>query len=179
MFFLSRLYTYLYYSIHPRLGPTSLSGKSPAPRLHQVRIKPGTGHQQSPGENRTRDWTSTVQHANCWAAPHPVSLRWTVMHPKNCATPQWAALILVHYSQRISRDLWRKGDMSSLQKVTKKSGSKESLTNGQHELLLNSFDYFPSKWYVAFPAEFFYYSLTRAFEMKLALQTETKKIFTA
>jgi hypothetical protein len=29
-----------------------------------VRIKPSTGNQQSPGENRTRDWTLTVQSAN-------------------------------------------------------------------------------------------------------------------
>jgi hypothetical protein len=29
-----------------------------------VRIEPRTGNQQTPGENRTRDWTLTVQRAN-------------------------------------------------------------------------------------------------------------------
>jgi hypothetical protein len=42
---------------------------TPAPGLHRgggdwVRIELGTGNLQSPGENQTWDWTSTVQRAN-------------------------------------------------------------------------------------------------------------------
>jgi hypothetical protein len=49
---------------------------TPAPGLHRgggdwVRIEPRTENQQSPGENQTRDWTSTVQRANHWATLHP------------------------------------------------------------------------------------------------------------
>ncbi len=56
---------------------------TPAPRLHGgggvdwVRIEPRTGNQESPGENRTWDWTSTVQRANHWATPYP---QWAMPH---------------------------------------------------------------------------------------------------
>jgi hypothetical protein len=55
----------------------------------RVRLEPRTGHQQSPGENRTQDWTSAVQ---CVLT---IQQRCA---PLSCTAPHWAMLHLLSYA---------------------------------------------------------------------------------
>jgi hypothetical protein len=75
---------------------------TPAPVLHGGEGWLGEnrtqdGNQQSPGENRTRDWTSTVQRANHWATLHPII--WKILFTKefwNIIFLQWNVMNIIY-----------------------------------------------------------------------------------